>query len=76
MKIAPDNMPTSALANPRRGGFETRPWPHTLALTRPARNRSSPWPDKIFITLCGLNKAIVIPSEAEESETIASKPLP
>ena len=63
-------MPTSALANPRRGGFETRPWPPTLALTRPSRYHSSPWPATIFITSCGFKKTMVIPSAAEESETV------
>ena len=60
-------MPTFALANRHRGGFATRPWPPTLALTRLARYRSALGPDPFFITSCGLNKTIVILSEAEES---------
>ena len=69
MKIASDNVPTSALANPRRGGFETRPWPPTLALTRPTSYRRSLGPGTFFITSRGLNKAIVIPSVAKEYES-------
>ena len=62
MKIASDNRPTSAFVDPRRGGFETRPWPPALALTRPALYRSSVGLDTTFITLRGPNKAIVITS--------------
>ena len=39
----------STLANPRRGGFETRPWPSALALTRPTLKRHSLGPDTLFI---------------------------
>ena len=62
MKIASSQVPTSALSNPRRGGFETRPWPRALALTRPGPLPSFPLQRPIFITSCGLNKAMSIPS--------------